>query len=291
MRDDQPSRTAQRVALRRAAHQLLDVPVVFADPLAVDILGPEAAAALRRNPRAHEGGPLAPYLRAFLAVRSRVAEEALAEAVANGVRQYVILGAGLDTFAYRSPFGPGALRVFEVDHPSTQEAKRRALAAGGIAIPRDLVYVPLDFATQSLAARLEESGFDAGAGAMFSWLGVTPYLEPAAVMATLRDIAGAARRGGGVVFDYAIPRRTLTFRQKLVFDAMAARVAAAGEPWVGFFEPAPLAASLRELGFAEVSDLDGEALNRRYFADRADGLRVGALARLVVARTPPAATA
>jgi len=286
MRPDQPSRTALRVAMRRAAHQLLDVPPVFDDPLSIDILGSEQATQLRRDPRAHEKGPRAPFLRAFLAARSRLAEDTLAEMIPQGVRQYVILGAGLDTFAYRARHDPSTLRIFEVDHPATQEWKRHMLVDAGIAIPRDLTFVPIDFAAETLAARLEQSGFDAGAGAMFSWLGVTPYLESGAVMATLADVAAMTRNGGGVVFDYAVPRAMLTFRQKLVFDLMAVRVRAAGEPWIGFFEPDDLVSKLRALGFAAVEDLDGEAINRRYFADRTDGLRVGSLGRLMAATNP-----
>jgi methyltransferase (TIGR00027 family) len=230
MRPDQPSRTALRVAVRRAAHQLLDVPPVFEDPLAIAILGPEQAAELRHD--------------------------------------------------------PSALRIFEVDHPATQERKRRMLADAGIAIPSALTFVPVDFATETLAARLERSGFDAAAGAMFSWLGVTPYLGPEAVMATLTDVAAMSRNGGGVVFDYALPRTMLTFRQKLIFDLMAERVRAAGEPWIGFFEPTDLVEKLRALGFAAIEDLDGGTINRRYFANRADRLRVGDLARLIVAVNP-----
>jgi methyltransferase (TIGR00027 family) len=282
----QPSRTALRVAMRRAAHQLLDVPPVFEDSLAIDILGPERAAELRRDPRAHEKGPLASYLRAFLAARSRLAEDTLADCMAHGVRQYVILGAGLDTFAYRPRRDPLPLRVFEVDHPTTQEWKRGMLATAGIAIPGDLVYVPIDFTREHLGPRLEQSGFDRDAGAMFSWLGVTPYLEPDAVMATLAEVSAMSREGGGVVFDYALPRRTLTLPRKVVFDLVAMRVRAAGEPWIGFFEPAALVAALRDLGFAEVESWDESTINRRYFMERADHLRVGALARLIVARHP-----
>jgi len=286
MRPDQPSRIALRVAMRRAAHQLLDVPPVFEDALAIDVLGPERAAELRRDPRAHEKGPLASFLRAFLAARSRLAEDTLGEAMVQGVRQYVVLGAGLDTFAYRPRRDPRPLRVFEVDHPATQEWKRGMVAAAGIAIPGDLVYVPIDFNRDRLGPRLEQSGFDRDAGAMFSWLGVTPYLESAAVMATLAEIATMSRNGGGVVFDHALPRRTLTLPQKVVFDLMAMRVRASGEPWIGFFEPAALAADLRALGFAEVESWDESRINHRYFTGRTDHLRVGALARLMVARHP-----
>ena len=145
MQANQPSLTAQRVALRRAAHQLLDHPVVFADPLALAILGPEAEAALRADPKSAGTSRIAPYLRAFLAARGSFAEEELARAVERGVGQYVVLGAGLDTFAFRNPYPPGALQVYEVDHPATQAWKRQRLAEAGIAVPPDLMFAPLDF--------------------------------------------------------------------------------------------------------------------------------------------------
>src|SRR4029077_18672202 len=133
MIESRPSRTAERVAMRRAAHQLLDHPRIHDDPLALTILGDARAAALRADRGWFEDDVMAPVLRAFLAVRSRLAEDALAQAVAAGVRKYVVLGAGLDTFPHRNPYP--ALRVFEVDHPATQAWKRQRLADAHIAVP------------------------------------------------------------------------------------------------------------------------------------------------------------
>src|SRR5271167_3788406 len=144
MRAAKPSRTAQRVAIRRAAHQLLDDPKVFDDPLAVALADGES----ERPPDAQQ--PYSRALRAFIAVRSRYAEDQLGRAVERGVRQYVVLGAGLDTFAYRNPFRSAGLHVFEVDHPATQEWKREQLREAGIAIPGEMKFAAVDFETQAL---------------------------------------------------------------------------------------------------------------------------------------------
>src|SRR5580693_1539028 len=146
MQEGKFSRTAQRVAIRRAAHQLLDQPRVLDDPLALRIIGADAAEELRSNPKEHHAFSRA--FRAFMAARSRYAEDELARAVAHGVRQYVVLGAGLDTFAYRNPY-PG-LRVFEVDHPATQAWKLEMLQKAGLGTAPGAVFVPVDFETDSL---------------------------------------------------------------------------------------------------------------------------------------------
>jgi methyltransferase (TIGR00027 family) len=268
-----PSRTALRVAMRRAAHQLIDEPKVFDDPLAGAIAG-----------EAEDGDsaqhPFSRALRAFLAVRSRYAEDQLARAVERGVKQYVVLGAGLDTFAYRNPY-PG-VRVFEVDHPATQEWKRARLEEAHISIPDEVTFAPVDFERESLAEGLMRAGFDTQRPAFFSWLGVTPYLTRGAFDATVRFIAGMAP-GSGVVFDYAIERRLLSKMQRTALDAMTARVARAGEPFQLFFDPAALQADLANMGFGEIEDLGKDAINTRYFAGRADGLAVGGGGRLLCA--------
>jgi len=283
VRHHQPSRTARRVALRRAAHQILDVPLVFEDPVALRLLDPEDAAALRADPQQVERTPLDRPLRAFLVARSRYAEDELALAVERGVRQYVILGAGLDTFACRSPYPEGLLRIFEVDHPATQVWKRERLAAAGLTLSPDLVLAPVDFEKQTLADGLRSAGWDALRPTFFSWLGVTVYLTEDAVLRTLRFIASAPA-GSEVVFDYGISPSLLNSREHWVFEAMAQRVAAAGEPWRAFFDPSRLAETLRTMGFGQVEDLGGEEINARYFQGRADGLRVGTLAHLMMAR-------
>ncbi len=282
MREGQPSRTAARVAIRRAAHQLLDRPPVFPDPLALRIIGDEARAKLEADTSAYNRGRLVRYLRAFLAVRSRIAEDALAASVAMGVRQYVVLGAGLDTFALRNR--NAELRVFEVDHPDSQAWKRRRLAETGLAEPATMRFVPVDFARQTLGAELARAGFEAATGAFFSWLGVTPYLERDAISATLGFVASSCGPRGGITFDYAARPGFFQFFQRYAWRRLAARVAAIGEPFKTSFEPRELRAELRELGFGYIQDLGPGELNRRYFDERRDGLRVGGMGHVVTAR-------
>ena len=272
-----PSRTAARVAQRRAAHQVLDRPVIFDDPVALSIAGIVASDIRVDDPR--EQHPLARMLRAFLAARSRFSDDHAARAIAGGVRQVVILGAGLDTFAYRQPHGE-ALTVFEVDYPATQAWKRQRLAEAGIAIPSSVRFVPVDFERQTAFEGLAAAGFDPQAPAFFSWLGVTMYLSEATVMSVLKSIAALPRRSG-VVFDYAIDPASLNEQARKVVQLMAERVAAAGEPWTLFFDPDRLGQSLHEIGFGRVEDLDGNSINRRYFEQRNDGLHVGTVGHLL----------
>lgn len=280
MIEGRPSRTALRVATRRAAHQLFDSPKVLDDPFAVRIIGRDVAGTLSRL--ADRLSPSARYMRAFMAVRARFAEDELALAVRRGVAQFVILGAGLDTFAYRNPF-PN-LRVFEVDHPATQEWKRQRLQTENIAIPDSVTYAPVDFNSQTLADGLCAANFQADKPAFFSWLGVTMYLENQTVLDTLRLIHSMSPENG-VVFDYTVPRHLLDPMGKLVLGEIMRRVAAAGEPFRGFFAPAELEAALKQIGYRHIEDLNSEAINARYFANRKDSLKVaGAMGRLCHAR-------
>lgn len=276
MIDARPSSTAQRVAIRRAAHQLLDRPLVFEDPLAIAIAGPQTA-------ENHET-PFGRSIRAFLVARSRFAEDRLRQSLHLGTQQYVILGAGLDTFAYRNPFDPSALRVFEVDHPATQAWKHLRLAEAGISVPSSVTYAPVDFENQTLADGLQQAGFDSRKISFFSWLGVVPYLTREAVMSSLKFIASQPA-ASAVAFDYGVPRSSLTWQQRLVFDALAERVAAAGEPFQTFFEPDELAAELRRIGFSQLEDWSSGEINANYFAGRADGLGMsGGMVHFICAR-------
>ncbi|MEP6573286.1 MAG: class I SAM-dependent methyltransferase [Gemmatimonadota bacterium] len=278
MIESRPSATAQRVAMRRAAHQLLDWPPVFEDPLAVSILGAEEAEALRADPTRNDRSPASPYLRAFFAVRSRFAEDTLADLVVRGLDQYVILGAGLDTFAYRAT--ASRLRVFEVDHPATQAWKRRRLDEAGITMPAGVALVPVNFEQQNILEELRGAGLDPARATFFSWLGVTPYLSREAVDETLR-LVSSFPRSSGIVFDYGIHPDAVQGRERELYDRMAGRVASLGEPWRTFFHPGELSAQLSGLGFSIVEELAGEEINRRYFTGRNDGLRVGRLSRLM----------
>lgn len=267
--------------MRRAAHQLIDDPRVHDDPLAVTILDPARTVEILADPRQIEDGPVAPFLRAHVAVRSRLTEDTLARAIARGARQYVILGAGLDTFAYRNPH-PG-LRVVEVDHPATQAWKRRRLADAHIVVPESVAFTATDFAAEPLSAALGRAGLRPDEPSFFSWLGVTGYLPSRDVLATLATIALFAAGGGGVVFDYGVPPASLAAPQRVAVEALAARVAAAGEPFRSFFEPRTLVEAVHGLGFREVRDVPPDELNATYFADRADGLRVGSAAHILMA--------
>jgi methyltransferase (TIGR00027 family) len=270
MQEGKFSKTAYRVAIRRASHQIFDDPKVLDDPLAVRIIGFRDAEALRADPK-EAGSRFGRAFRAFLAARSRFAEDELAQAVANGVNQYVVLGAGLDTFAYRNPHSD--LRVFEVDHPATQAWKRERLSNTGIAIPPSLTFVPVNFEQQTLAAGLEQSGFQRDQAAFFSWLGVTMYLTRESCMATFILISKMPP-GSGVAFDFAVDPKLLGFGQRLALRALSRRVAAAGEPFQLFLHPKEFAEELKQLGFDRTETLNRDQINDRYFQDRGDRLRV-----------------
>jgi methyltransferase (TIGR00027 family) len=261
-----PSRTALRVALRRAAHQLYDKPIVFNDPIAVPILGHAYAEELRRTPRER---PFSIAMRAHLVARSRYAEDNLARAVANGVRQYVLLGAGLDTFAYRNPWPQ--LHVFEVDHPATQQWKRELLQTSAIPIPENLTFAPVDFESESLPEQLQQAGFDPTQQTYFAWLGVVPYLTLPAFRATVAFIA-AQPPGSGITLDYGQPRSALPFREQLAHDSLADRVKLAGEPFQLFFTPQEIVAEFS--AFHSMEDIGGAEINDRYFASRKDELKI-----------------
>jgi len=274
-----PSRTALRVALRRAAHQIYDErPLVFEDPLAVTILGRQYADDLKKT-ATRLGKPFSVALRAWLVGRSRYAEDCLARAYEGGVRQYVLLGSGLDTFGCRNVY-PG-LRVFEVDHPATQAWKLQLMERNGISAPDSLTLVPVDFERDDLRERLREVGFDLRAPAFFAWLGVVPYLTLEAFRQTLEFVAERTA-GSGVVMDYGQPREALPVLERMGRDSMASRVELAGEPFQLFFNEGEMAAELA--GFCEGEDLGTGELNARYFAERRDQLKVrGTASRIVSA--------
>jgi methyltransferase (TIGR00027 family) len=282
MQDHQPSRTALGAASLRALHQILDKPAIFADPLALKIVGREAETELRKldDPQAEQTRP---GLRAFIAVRSRLAEDTLAEGVAGGVGQYVLLGAGLDTFAYRAAGTYPGLAVFEVDHPATQGWKRDRLSCEGIDVPNGLTFAPVNFETETLAHGLARAGFDAGKPAVFAWLGVVPYLTQDAIDATLTFVASLPR-GTTVIFDYGEPASKRSAAATAAHQAMADRVAESGEPFRSFFMPEDLKRHVASFGFSVIEDFDAETLNPRYFAKRQDGLRLRGSGHLLRAR-------
>ncbi|MEO8302234.1 MAG: SAM-dependent methyltransferase, partial [Rhizomicrobium sp.] len=215
-----PSRTALAVAIHRAVHQQTEGGGIFLDPFAKAILGPDSEALI-----AQRAAPQHRHMRLFVAVRSRFAQDCLSTARARGVRQVVVLGAGLDTTALRNP----DIAVFEVDHAATQDWKREQLADMNIALPDGLRFAPVDFERQKISHGLASAGFDAAAPAFFIWLGVVPYLTRDAIEATL-DFA-ATVPGSEIVFDYSEPPENYPPKLRKLILALVERVAGLGEPF------------------------------------------------------------
>jgi methyltransferase (TIGR00027 family) len=266
MQPGQPSRTALGAAGLRAAHQVLDGAAIFEDPFALRILGADADALVREVQA--EADPFRERLRWFIAARSRIADDALAAALERGARQLVVLGAGLDTTAYRAPPAQN-LRIFEVDHPATQAWKRQRLAEADIALPASLTFVAIDFERETLADGLAAAGFDPAQQTFFTWLGVVPYLTDEAIFSTLGFIAGLSG-GAHVVFDYVNPPASVVEpARRAAHEALAARVAAVGESIRNRFDSNALHVRLNALGFHDIEDLGWPEISARFFSGRA----------------------
>jgi methyltransferase (TIGR00027 family) len=261
MQPGQPSLTALGAARLRAAHQVLDGASILADPFAARILGADIEVSLD-HARAHASGP---RMRWFIAARSRIAEDALTAAVNDGATQLVVLGAGLDTLAYRTPLA-GRLRIFEVDHPATQAWKREMLAAAAIPVPDRLSFVPVDFERETLAETLEAAGLNAAERSFFSWLGVVPYLTGQAIFSTLGYMA-QLRGGAEVVFDYVNPAASIAPAGRAAHKALAERVAAVGESIQSYFGTALLCTKMSAIGFRKVDDIGPAELAARFFPE------------------------
>lgn len=221
--------------------------------------------------REAEEHPSSRRMRIFIAVRTRFAEDALAAAVERGVSQLVVLGAGLDTYAYRSAWG-ARLPIFEVDYPATQEWKRERLRQASISLPAWLTFAPVDFECGTLTGSLAAAGFDSSRQTFFTWLGVVPYLSAEAIWSTLAYIASLPQ-GAHVVFDYADPPDTLGEDARTRHDRRAARVAALGEACVTYFGADELRHKLTALGFTTVEDLGPRQIAARYFPNGTGAMR------------------
>ncbi len=258
MNPDEPSRTALMVARQRAAHQVLDHGLIFCDPFAMRILGEDENCVLQFA----NGHPLASIGRLFTSARSRIAEDALSGAVERGIRQIVILGAGLDTLAFRSPFAARQIRIYEVDHPVTQAWKRERLAEAQLALPPSLILVPVDFERDDLGERLAGAGFRQNSPAFFSWLGVVPYLTQEAIGSTLEYMASIPN--SEAVFDYMEPVQAFSEKIKELVTARTEQLEKSGERWASRFEPAGMAAILRSHGFCHIEDITFQEIRSRF---------------------------
>jgi methyltransferase (TIGR00027 family) len=271
MQDARPSRTSELTAIMRAIHQTADEePKILSDPIAprlVDTWGDDDEWLTTML-----SYPFAKQWRAGFLVRSRYAEDCLAECVDQGIQQYAILGAGLDTFAFRQPPWARALRIYEIDHPATQRWKRDRLAAASIAIPPNLTFVPIEFERGSLPDALRAANFSFGTKTFCSWLGVTQYLTLDAIRGTLEFVLSLPRLSQ-IVFSFVLPLEMLP-RFEAEARAMAAdRSAAVGEPYLTTIDADDLRAQLSAMGFSDATHLMPEEVHERYLKNRRDGLR------------------
>jgi methyltransferase (TIGR00027 family) len=282
MRSAGPSRTALSAAVHRGVHQVLERGRIFDDPLALPILGESAAAHVQEAAQRIESRGM----RLLIAARTRFAEDALASAYQCGARQLVILGAGLDTYAYRGALRE-ALRIVEVDHPATQAWKRERLNAAGIRVPRSLSFAPLDFERYTLEHALGAARLDPTAPTFFTWMGVVPYLPLDAVSSTLAYVAGLPG-GAYLVFDYSEPPESLSVDARAVHAQRAARVAALGEPWRTYLVTGELHTKLTALGFRSLLDVPARSLVCHYLglSESSSGESGG---HVVLAATPAGA--
>jgi methyltransferase (TIGR00027 family) len=267
MKPNEPSRTALIIARQRAAHQALDHGAILYDPFALKILREDEKDVLQFA-NAH---PLASIGRLFTAARSRIAEDASSRAVERGVRQIVILGAGLDTFALRNPHG-AQIRIYEVDHPATQAGKCERLAEAQIALPPWLIFAPVDFEQDEVGEKLVAAGFRQNAPAFFTWLGVTPYLTQNAIGRTLDYISSI--RNSEVVFDYMEPPEGFSEELRQIEKARAEQLEKMGERSLSRFEPDGIATLLRSHGFCDLEDVDFDEIAAR-FGGAVQGLAPG----------------
>jgi methyltransferase (TIGR00027 family) len=280
MERDRRSRTIEIPAIHRALHQTLDdPPKILDDPISAQLLDSE-----------DDGGWLAPFVnqpdsrltRAGFVLRARYAEDCLAEAVERGVRQYIVLGAGLDTFAYRQPSWADALRIYEVDELVTQRWKRDRLKAAGIDVPSNVRFVPVDFEQSPIPEALAASDFSFDHQAFCSWMGVTQYLSEDAIEATFGFILSLTS-GSQIVFSILLPHDAVPEPEATRMATAARRTAEVGEPWLTRRMPDKVSTRLRSMGFSDVVDLTPEQARDRYFRDRTDGLRERHGERLMLA--------
>lgn len=266
MQAENASRTALATAYLRAAHQIMDVkPRVLDDPFALRLLGGGAEAQIRAA-RDKYMSPQAQALRAHVVLRSRYAEGRLQASMERGVRQYVLVGAGFDTFALRQPDWAAGLKVVEVDHPDTQGLKRVKISNADLALPGNVVFASVDFEQESLAQGLARAGVDFDQPTFFSWLGVTMYLTDTAIDSTLRCMA-AFPRGSEAVITFLPPPTG----SSVALQGLLERVSEMGEPFISFFTPAQFSAKLLATGFSEVHFLTPQDA-APYFSDSVGAL-------------------
>jgi methyltransferase (TIGR00027 family) len=280
--DERVDNTAVRVALWRALHAEIDAPPhVLDDTLGLRLVDPPEG----WRDRPDMGARATQHSRASIVGRARFVEDRVAEEAAAGVRQFVILGAGLDTFAERRPDLAATVQVYEVDQPGTQAWKRKRLGEAGIELPAGLRFVPVDFeAGASWWTELASAGFDAAAPAVVASTGVSMYLTRDAIDATLRQVAALAP-GSTLIMSYMVPLELVDPQERQGREWAERGAAAAGTPFRSFFSGEAMLEVARAAGFRQVTRVSPGDLAARYFAGRADGLSPSSSEELLVART------
>jgi methyltransferase (TIGR00027 family) len=258
-------------------------PWVLGDSFALELAG-DAGISMLNVIRARLSRDQLMAFSRWVCVRSRVVEDLVQRALSKGVQQYVILGAGLDSFAYRRVDLLDRLRVFEVDHPASQRWKRERLEQLSIPTPKGLIFAPVDFESQSLIDGLVASGFEAEAPAVFSWIGVTMYLTTDAIRKTLRAVASCGH-GSQIVLTYNQPASTLDALSRTVGETLADTIGQGGEPFISLFTPEAAQALVREEGFRDIQDYGGDEARRDYFQSREDVLIAG-VQRILIGAVP-----
>jgi methyltransferase, putative, TIGR00027 family len=273
MQDQTASKTALVTAYLRAAHQLLDAkPSLLDDPVAVSLLGEHAAKGICETANRYQT-PAAKALRSHVLLRSRFAEDRLALAVRRGITQYVLLGAGFDTFTLRQPSWARSLRIFELDHPATQAVKQEYIARAKLELPANTVCAQIDFEKKSLIEDLVRCRVSLKEPTFFSWLGVTMYLPEIAIDSVLRSIS-AFPSGSEVVLTFLQHTGSSVGPSSGGSSQLAANVASAGEPFISYFDPPALEIKLRAAGFSNVEFLSSAEAELSYFRQRENDLPV-----------------
>ncbi len=271
MESDKPSTTAFFVSMARAVHLILDdEPKIFEDQFALSFIGQQFKSIFKSFQT-----PLDKFSRSGILCRSRYTEDLLYEAISRGVKQYVILGAGLDSFAYQNTDLSDRLRIFEVDHPASQEWKRKRIEEAGISLPKNVSFIPIDFELQSLEEGMAQGGYIPDDPTFFSWLGVTYYLTEDAVFNTLQYVATSAAPDSEIVFEYVFPDSMLSEEALHWMKNIKKKVAALGEPMISTFSPDYMVSKLKKIGFDQIDEIDKNKVkdyNQKYFLKRTDGL-------------------
>jgi len=269
MSDRQSSRTALGAAYARAIHQLFDAqPRILDDPVTPLMLGPTVLQRLSGPAITKTSG-----LRAHIVLRSRFTEDRLAGAVRRGIKQYVILGAGFDTFAIRQPSWANKLKIIEVDQPKTQDLKRSLLKIAGLTIPANTSFACIDFEHESLTERLLSHHFAVDEPTFFSCLGVMVYLKKKAIDVILGSVA-MFPVDSEIVLTFAEPVEITTSLVSQSVSSLAQRVASVGEPFISYFKPEEIKAKLHSAGFSKVEILSAAVAKSRYFRHRPEDLPV-----------------